>query len=421
MAGKKQKVLVLGFNSRPLVYSLYQAGYEVFAVDFFGDVDLYPYVKDSVIITEKLGSSYGLLKDKFSSYLIDFTIELLEAYKDIDYLIIGSGLDDAFRERKALMKSIKRIGYSIISANNTIDIIKKARNIDFLFNLLHAKRYKTPKTYNLGEYINQSPPKPPELSFPLILKKKKSSGGLNVSKINSLRQLDLEIEILKSTQKNELTQWFFQEFLKGIPVSCTTISNGSESKIISTNRQIIGLDFVNAPHNFMYCGNIVPARLLEKDINLIEEISLYLANKLGLKGINGFDFVLRDHYPYLMEINPRIPGSIRASEEVLNLNLLDMHIQSFLPVCWKIIEKKLQSIHPNTYCTKLIFYAPNDLSAKQINAINQLEFVHDKSDPKTLISKREPVCTILYEDSTFSNSFFGALKIADKIKDIIKK
>ena len=55
---------------------------------------------------------------------------------------------------------------------------------------------------------------------------------------------------------------------------------------------------------------------IKEDNKLISEISLILTKKLGLKGINGFDFVLKNHYPYLMEINPRIPGSIRASENI---------------------------------------------------------------------------------------------------------
>jgi len=46
MDGKKKSVLVVGFNTRPLAYSLNKAGYDVYVVDFFGDLDLYPYVHE---------------------------------------------------------------------------------------------------------------------------------------------------------------------------------------------------------------------------------------------------------------------------------------------------------------------------------------------------------------------------------------
>ncbi len=419
MVENKEKVLVLGFNSRPLVYSLNKAGYDVYAVDFFGDLDLSPYVKDSIILTKRLGSSYDLLKDNFSNYLIDFTMELLQKYDDIDYLIIGSGFDDALKERKILTKKIEDLKFPVLNLNNSIEVIEQARDLRFIYSLLSSHGYKIPKTFNLEDYRDHEAPKPKGLDFPIILKKTKSSGGLNVFQIENEGDFELRINILASKNRGELSSWVIQEYLKGLPVSCTTISNGVNSEVISVNRQIIGLNFLNPPHKYMYCGNVVPGRLLDDDIKLIKEISTFLTNKLRLNGINGFDFVLKNHYPYLMEINPRIPGSIRASEEVLNLNLLDLHIKSFFPKFWKDIKLTLNSIKLYGFCTKLIFYAPKKLTKHQINSINALECIHDKSDPQYPVNKNEPVCTILYKDASFAKSFFGALKIANKIKDII--
>ena len=82
----------------------------------------------------------------------------------------------------------------------------------------------------------------------------------------------------------------------------------------------------------MYCGNIVPAGISEEEERIISEISIFLTRELGLKGINGFDFVLKNNYPYFMECNPRIPGSISASESALNLNLLDLHYLNKSPI-----------------------------------------------------------------------------------------
>ena len=169
----------------------------------------------------------------------------------------------------------------------------------------------------------------------------------------------------------------------------------------------------------MYCGNIVPANLLEKDCTLIEEISLLLANKLNLKGINGFDYVLKEHYPYLMEINPRIPGSIRVSEDALNLNLMDLHVKSFNNKYWEEIKTIGRSLEFNNFSTKLIYFAPKLISREIVMKINALKFIHDKSDPESLIQKNTPVCSILYKDKTFSASYFGALKISNEIHQII--
>ena len=214
------------------------------------------------------------------------------------------------------------------------------------------------------------------------------------------------------------SDWLIQEYVKGLPVSCTVISNGSECEVISINRQIIGLKFLNPPKEFMYCGNIVPAYLFKEDEELISKISITLTKELGLKGINGFDFVLKNHFPYLMEINPRIPGSINVSETVLDLNLLDLHIKSFDGTKWEYIEKKINLTKPKGFATKLIIFASKEINRNKVQQINQLENIHDKTETK-IITKGEPICTILYKDKNFSGSFFGALKIADEIKKII--
>ena len=219
----------------------------------------------------------------------------------------------------------------------------------------------------------------------------------------------------------DFTDWQIQEYISGIPVSCTVISNGESGEVISINRQIIGEKLCNTPKEFMYCGNIVPANLLPSDDRLISEISLKLSNELKLKGINGFDFVLKDHKPYFMEINPRIPGSIRASESSMNLNLLDLHIQSFDLYQWDYIKKKLKNVKINNFATKLIFFAPSEVSQEMISKINSLPNVHDKSKPNSNLKKNDPVCSVLFTASSFAESYFEALKIVEKMNEIIQK
>ncbi|MEJ2296850.1 MAG: ATP-grasp domain-containing protein, partial [Candidatus Lokiarchaeota archaeon] len=159
------------------------------------------------------------------------------------------------------------------------------------------------------------------------MKKKQSSGGINIYRIESYQDFKLLKD--KLNLDFELNQWYVQEFIDGLSISCTVISDGLNARVISINRQIIGEKFLNAPKEFSYCGNVVPADLFQEDNDIIAEISLFLTKSLKLKGINGFDYVLKNHYPYLMEINPRIPGSLRVSESALGINLMDLHVKSF--------------------------------------------------------------------------------------------
>ncbi|MHA1723496.1 MAG: ATP-grasp domain-containing protein [Promethearchaeota archaeon] len=413
---KKKSVLVSGFNSRPLVSSLKQAGYEIRVVDFFGDLDLYPLVKDSIILTKELGKNYSLLRKDYGKFLTSYTIEMMLKYRFIDYLIIGSGLDDGFEERELILKTIKENELTIKYANNDTPVVKNARNIIKLHEILKDKGFSVPKTVSFTAYKkNQT-----LLEYPLVLKKRTGSGGVNVYKFENSRELNFLIKRLSISNDFNPEEWIVQEFLKGIPVSCTTISNGKESKVVSINRQIIGLNYLNPPSEFMYCGNIVPANLLKSDNDKIVKVSLFLSWYLGLKGINGFDFVLKNHQPYFMEINPRIPGSINVSEAALNLNLLDLHLKSFDKSNWEEINEIFDKVQPKQFATKLIFFSPHAISEQKIEQINCLKHLHDKTIPKKRANKGDPLCTILYVNNSFNSSFFGALKIVDKIYKILE-
>ena len=414
MEDSTKSVLVVGFNTRPLAYSLKNANYDVYTVDFFGDVDLYPNVKDNLVLIKELETDYNSIKDKYSKLLSDFTLQMLRKYPEINYLIIGSGLDDAYEERETILSEIKNKKYKIKSLNNDIKTFKKARNIENIYDFLKLHKINVPFTI----YYDNRKSYEGKLQFPIIFKKFKSAGGINVFKIENYEELSTIIKNIR-IEKFIPTDWLIQEYIEGIPISCTTISNGNECEVITVNRQIIGEKLLNSPKEFMYCGNVVPAGLPKKDEKLISMISKTLAIELGLKGINGFDFVLKDHYPFLMECNPRIPGSISASESVLNLNLLDLHIKSFIPNEWRNIKKLINSAIPKTVATKLIFFAPKEINKNLLPKINTLKFIHDKTEPVKNVLKGEPLCTILYEAINLSESFNGAKKIVNKINKII--
>jgi predicted ATP-grasp superfamily ATP-dependent carboligase len=313
------------------------------------------------------------------------------------------------------MKEIKRKKYKILNLNNDLESIKKSRDIEYIFKKLNVNGFKVPRTVPFEEVrFNDD-----ELEYPFVLKKRSGSGGINIYKIESKSDLSFRLSLL-NRDTFDPKNWLMQEYIEGNPVSCTIISNGIDSEVISVNNQIVGDKYLNSPEEFMYCGNVVPANLSEEGKKLIVDISLKLSIELGLKGICGVDFVLRDHYPYFMEINPRVPGSIRVSEEAMNINLLDLHIKSFSEDGWEYVRETLKNAEFDGFVTKMIYFAPKEIDKSLLNDINALEYVHDKSEPVKNLAKSEPVCTILYKADSFSDSYLGALKVVDKIKAIIK-
>ncbi|GAG73536.1 unnamed protein product [marine sediment metagenome] len=125
--------------------------------------------------------------------------------------MIGSGLDDAYIEREAISNEIKDKNYKIKELNNDIETLKMARNIDYVYKILKLHKFKVPFTIsyeNLKAYKNN-------LQFPIIFKKSKSAGGLNVFKIQNHEELLSKSKILEGKEFNPL-EWVIQEYIEGI-------------------------------------------------------------------------------------------------------------------------------------------------------------------------------------------------------------
>ncbi|MBN1214042.1 MAG: hypothetical protein JXA99_01245, partial [Candidatus Lokiarchaeota archaeon] len=71
------------------------------------------------------------------------------------------------------------------------------------------------------------------------------------------------------------------------------------------------------------------------------------------------------------------------------------------------------------FSTKLIFFAPKELSSNSIKKINKIKHIHDKTEPHKSINKHEPVCSILTKSNNFTKSYQKAMKIVKKINNII--
>ncbi|GAH60234.1 unnamed protein product, partial [marine sediment metagenome] len=297
------------------------------------------------------------------------------------------GLDDNIMGREKIFNKIKKLNRPIRYLGNNNAQIIKSRDILSINSLLDNMGYKVPKTlaFNYDLIDNNL------INYPIILKKKQSSGGLNIFKINSKTQL---LNIIKENEEfeKESGNWLLQEYIDGIDVSCTTISNNVDIKIVSINEQLIGKKFLNAPSRFIYCGNIVPADLNYSLQYKISEICLKLVRHLKLIGINGFDFVLKEGCPYLMEINPRIPGSINAAEFALNRNLIDEHINCCLNPVKEIKISNLE-ISAN-FVSKFIYFAPKLISHQRIEKLKQIKNVEDVPAPGKDIQPYEPLCSI---------------------------
>jgi predicted ATP-grasp superfamily ATP-dependent carboligase len=276
------KLLVIGNNTRSIVCSAKRAGYTVYALDNFCDVDMRRCAKKAQLI--------GGFTDKKIR-------ELADPFGDYDAVILGPGFEK-LKFKNTLNNSIKVLE----KANDKLDITKKFSSMDI----------PHPQTGLLTEGSIKK--------FPVMVKPRFGSGGMR----NMIAKTEAELEYLKT--RKDASEFIVQEFVNGISCSASLICTRDDAVVVALNEQLIGTPWLTRLP-FAYCGNITP---FHNDFR--EEMIEYarqIAFEFGLLGSNGVDFVLTEKGMVAIEVNPRFQGSIDTVELSTGINIFDAHIRSF--------------------------------------------------------------------------------------------
>jgi predicted ATP-grasp superfamily ATP-dependent carboligase len=213
----------------------------------------------------------------------------------------------------------------VLSLNSTSTAIAQAA--DKLSFQRHAAKLglATPKTLTFT--IRDSPDRVAgtvgeKIGFPAVLKPTESAGCEALGVINDKEQLEAAVAKLSSH-----TSSFFivQQPIQGIAASVTIISNGTEARPITLNKQNIALKTPNEESN--YNGGATPldnklkAAAFAATKQLVESIE-------GLHGYVGVDLVLTESKPVVIEVNPRLTTSYVGVRRIVKLNLMQATINA---------------------------------------------------------------------------------------------
>jgi predicted ATP-grasp superfamily ATP-dependent carboligase len=342
------KILIVGISTRALAQSAVAAGYEVISLDYFGDRDqpiearVFSLWRDygMPLTLKNLATAAGILIDQ------------------ADGVVIGAGLENepAFfelAEKKAWL-------------SNSQTAVLKARDFRIIREILQGGCMKLPKTIIQGEEL------PGEGKW--LVKDLHRSGGRGTSFWRKGRRLN----------QNSI----LQEYLDGTLASATFVSNGQDSVLLGMTYQYAGEQALNA-ERFTWCGNVAP--LLDKKLqDVIQKAVEVIANDMGLIGINGFDFILHDGEPYLIEINPRFCGSLELFEDLLRINAFSLHVDA----CGGVLPKTTGTFPKNQCFGKAILYARRAiwLGSTDRWVANKIADIPHSNEK---IPRGAPICTLL--------------------------
>ncbi len=379
------KILLLGVNTRSMVKSALNLGFEVYSSSYYKTFDFEYDVYEKHILDQKADFSCGFFEERYS---VEDILSNADSYLDVvDCIVLCSGISSSDFKGKYRKYVSKIVGNCDVSGIEDKFSFYKKVCCDFL----------VPETFSIVDIDEVYEIVKNNVDDEYILKPRYGSGGYGVYfiKYEKLDEIKMDSFDYENFDKNK---WILQKRIKGTNISSSILSTKNTAKNIINSRLLNQNDFnINS---YKYGGNILPLnqeslKILNKKENLPKHIpyneiiknSEEIIKKLKLIGNNGVDMILTpNNEVYTIEVNPRLQGTYECIEELLNINMLEAHIKACQN---EIIE--IPKIKNNTYCMKKLIYTNNKIKVENLKYNN----IYDIPHPNVKIEKNQPLVTLI--------------------------
>ena len=179
---------------------------------------------------------------------------------------------------------------------------------------------------------------------------------------------------------------YFQREMPGTPMSATFIADGREACVLGFNEQIVR-SFGERP--FVYCGVVGPVALAPDVAGRITAVVRALTREFDLRGLCGLDFLLDDETFGVLEVNPRPP----ASMALYGRGTMAAHVRACLHgdlprAPWLIVERTVAG-------TEIVYASrPLSLDSAAMQRLAQRPECHDLPADATRFEAGDPVCSV---------------------------
>ena len=189
---------------------------------------------------------------------------------------------------------------------------------------------------------------------------------------------------------------YFQRLSPGVPMSVTFIANGSEAVLLGINQQIVRrLD----DQPYVFCGVLGPVPVRDDVLRRVNAVVGALVPAFALRGLASLDFLLAEgRHLSVLEINPRPPASLSLyPARALMAAHVRACLQAELPT-----PKAPQRIEGH----EIVFaHRPLHIDEADVQWLSSQPQVHDVPCPGLRIAAGHPVCSV----STHGDSVAGVM------------
>jgi predicted ATP-grasp superfamily ATP-dependent carboligase len=331
----RRSLIIVGASARAAAFSAARAGFAPYAIDLFADCDLAalcPAVR-------------------IDRYPVGFLRALAEA-PDAPWMYTG-GLENHPR-------LVARLAGLRTLWGNPPSVLAEVRNPRRLAEVLREEGLPCPELWPGGDLAGRK----------WLVKPTRGSAGLGV-------RLATAADLVRPPRGTVL-----QEYIEGASCSATFVAAGGRAVLLGTTRQIIGRDWGASPE-FLYVGSLGPLEFTDGEQATLCQLGKALANRFGLVGLFGIDFVRTAAQLWPVEVNPRYTASIEVLERLTGQQFLAHHAAA----CQSGMLPESPPAPRGVFAGKAVVYARRDCEWSPMGSGvfggNHLSTMEDSPPPKT--------------------------------------
>lgn len=311
-------------------------GYFPLVIDCFCDQD-----------TQLLALDYKSVSTLALDLVKPAFLELREQYT-IGHFIYGSGF-----ERHS--DTLAFLQEKLIVYGNTWKVFSAIQNKSHFFSKLKQFNISFPETLFY----------PPDVKNGWLIKPLQGEGGVGIQSY---------------LQEQKTTDFYWQKYQEGVPMSVLFVANGTCYEIIGFNKQF----FSNIENNeFVFSGVINQPEITERASKIVLCWLNRLVFEFKLRGINSLDFIIYENNCYLLEVNARPSSSL----QLYNGNLISEHIRGCLGL--QLSEIQISSYYYGYW----VYFAEADVLIDE--EMEWPQWVVDIPQKNSLIYTGMPICSII--------------------------
>ena len=180
--------------------------------------------------------------------------------------------------------------------------------------------------------------------------------------------------------------FYFQRAMPGVPMSATFIANGDRAMLLGINELIVR-PFGARPH--VYGGCIGPVAVTADLARRIGDAARVLSAEFGLRGWCSLDFICDGDAIGVLEVNPRPPASLSVYAQ---RGLIDAQLRA----CLHAELPPAGAFAPRRVGGSEIVYAKRSLTLDQIGAqhLAHRPDVHDLPVAGARFAAGDPICSL---------------------------